>query len=214
RGASVENPTRIEQYRYFSFYREAATLRKAMERRCSSLIPVPAKPTPQTCPRVLMTSKLDGVLQDREPSAALDLADAAAPPAVRAVIARRPLGIAAAVLGLDVNLVDYFGLADPIGARLAITRRRRPGHEQSFDTVWQAARYAGPEATRDDRVLAARNALGCGQLAQLARAIREPLDSRRFLRNMRLAIESRNLRIPHDPREAEQSLCTPALSRL
>jgi hypothetical protein len=212
--AKVENPTRIEEYRKFSFYRESAALRKTLNERCSPPAAAPAKSPAWACPRVLMTSKQDGVLQDREPAAALDLADAAAPPAVRAVVARRPLGISAAVLGLDVNLVDYYGLADPIGARLAITRRRRPGHEQSFDTVWQAARYAGPETTHDDRVLAARNALGCGQLAQLARAIREPLDSRRFLRNMRLAIESRNLRIPHDPLEAEQSLCAPALSRL
>jgi arabinofuranosyltransferase len=163
---------------------------------------------------LLLTNKLDGVLQDREPSAPLSLADAAAPPGVRAVVARRPLGIAAAVLGLDVNLVDYYGLADPLGARLAIARRRRPGHEQSFDTVWQAARYARPEATRDERVLAARNALACGQLAQLARAIREPLDPRRFLRNLRLAIESRSARIPHDPLQAERALCAPALSRL
>jgi arabinofuranosyltransferase len=213
RMAKVENPTHIEQYRKFNFYRDSATLRKALEERCSSLPAAPGAPA-RACRRVLMTSKLDGVLQDREAAAALDLAEAAAPAAVRAVVARRPLGISAAVLGLDVNLVDYYGLADPIGARLAITRRRRPGHEQSFDTVWQAARYAGLEATHDKRVLAARNALGCGQLAQLARAIREPLDSRRFLRNMQLAIESRNLRIPHDPQEAEQSLCAPELSRL
>jgi len=212
--AAVKNPTRIEDYESFVFYRNALSLRRSLQRSCPQRASARARGSAEVCPRLLLTRAEDGVLQDQKPSALLELSEASIVPEVTSVVASRPLGIVAAVLGLGVNLVDYYGLADPIAARLTLTRRRRPGHEKAFDTVWQAARYAAPQSTADELVRAARHALGCGTLAELSLATREPLTPKRFLRNMKLAIVARGVRIPQDAREAEAAFCASPASTL
>jgi arabinofuranosyltransferase len=199
RMAMVDNPTRIEHYAQFDFYREAQKLARSLERHCAK--------APGSCGRVFLTRKEDGVLPGHDPISVLALAQDAAAPQVTAVVAYRALGIAAAALGLGINVVDYYGLADPVAARLTVRRSYRPGHDKTFDTAWQAARYATAERSQDYRTAAARHALSCGVLADFSRATREPLSARRFLRNLVIALRMRRVEIPSDPVDAEQTFC-------
>jgi arabinofuranosyltransferase len=198
RMAKVAHPTRIEHYAQFAFYREALELRDRIQARCSA----------DQCVRLLFTRKEDGKLRDHSRAAELPLADDVSKYALAAA-AYRPLGIVSAVLGTRVHVVDYYGLADPIAARLTVVHQYRPGHDKAFDTAWQAARYASPDSTDDPRALAAANALSCGVLGQLNRATRGPLSVGRFLQNLALALRTSQLQIPADPFEAENEFCAP-----
>jgi arabinofuranosyltransferase len=198
RMAMLPHPTRIEHYAQFYFYRDAVALRDRVQRRCNA----------EHCVRSLFTRKEDGKLRDLKPSAELPLGDDVSEYALAAV-AYRPLGIASAVLGTRVHVIDYYGLADPIAARLKVVRHYRPGHDKTFDTAWQAARYARPDSTEDPRAVAARNALDCGLLGQFNRATRGPLSAGRFLRNVVLAVRTSRLEIPANPFEAESEFCEP-----
>jgi arabinofuranosyltransferase len=196
RMAMVAHPTRVEHYAQFYFYRDAVVLRARIQVGCNA----------ERCARVLFTRKEDGKLRDNPPSAELPLADDVSEYALAAV-AYRALGIVSAVLGTRVHVVDYYGLADPIAARLTVVHQYRPGHDKSFDTAWQAARYARRDSTDDPRAVAAYNALGCGVLAQFNRATRGPLSVGRFLQNIALAVRTSRLTIPANPFEAESEFC-------
>jgi arabinofuranosyltransferase len=196
RMARVAHPTRIEHYAQFYFYRDAVQLRDRVQTRCNA----------EQCARLLFTRKEDGKLRDNKPAAELPLADDVSGYALAAV-AYRPLGIVSAVLGTRIQVVDYYGLADPIAARLKVVQHYRPGHDKTFDTAWQAARYARFDSTDDPRAVAAHNALNCGVLAQFNRATRGPLSVGRFLQNIVLAVRTSRLEIPPDPFEAESEFC-------
>jgi arabinofuranosyltransferase len=111
--------------------------------------------------------------------------------------------------GLDVHLVDRLGLGDPIAARLRLEKRTRPGHEKELPGAWAIARFSHPaEAGADSpEVVAAREALACAPLAELLRAVEEPLTVSRFLRNVRLSWPLTRLRIAADPFRARRNLC-------
>jgi arabinofuranosyltransferase len=196
RMAREPHPTRIEHYTDMYYYRDAMKLRERLEQRWAT----------GSSTRVFFTRKEDGVLRDHGPAAELALASDL-PEVVQAAVAYRPLGIAAAVLGLRVDVVDYYGLADPIAARLSVRRHYRPGHDKTFDTAWQAARYAAPNSSDEPRAAAARAALSCGVLGQFNRATRGPLGAGSFLRNLVLAVRTSRLEIPSDPFEAESLFC-------
>ena len=196
RMARVARPTRSEDYANFYFYRDALELRDRVRSRCNA----------DRCARLLFTRKQDGKLYGNSPSAELPLADDVSEYALAAV-AYRPLGIVSSVLGTRIHVVDYYGLADPIAARLTVVGHYRPGHDKAFDTAWQAARYARPDSTDDARAVAAHNALSCGVLAEFNRATRGPLGVRRFLQNIGLAVRTSRLEIPSDPFEAESEFC-------
>jgi arabinofuranosyltransferase len=198
RMAMVPHPTRIEHYAQFYFYRDAVRLRARVESRCNA----------EQCVRSLFTRKEDGKLLYEKPSAELPLADDISEYAVAAV-AYRPLGIASAVLGTRIHVVDYYGLADPIAARLMVVQHYRAGHDKAFDTAWQAARYARFDSIDDPRAVAAHNALNCGLLGQFNGATRGPLSAGRFLRNIALAVRTSGLEISPDPFEAERQFCDP-----
>ena len=199
RQAKVFNPTRIEDFVAFPFYRYAMELKQRLQQRC----PEPAG----DCTRVLITERRDGELDDHEAVATLPLAPAATPDHVIGVAASRPLGITSAVLGPQVSLVDFYGLADAVGARQRLQDRGRPGHEKRWNTYWVAAKYAAKGSTSDGRVGNARRALDCGLVAELRRAITEPLGWDRFWENVRSAYSFHRLRVPASTREAKQELC-------
>ena len=46
------------------------------------------------------------------------------------------VGVVAYAAGPDIPVIDRFGLADPFGARLELTRRGRPGHEKKLPRAW------------------------------------------------------------------------------
>ncbi|HEX5501650.1 MAG TPA: hypothetical protein VFW96_03450, partial [Thermomicrobiales bacterium] len=111
------------------------------------------------------------------------LAPGIVPPGVGLVGVRGNIGVTGYLAGPGVHLVDRHGLSDPLGARLILVTRSRPGHEKLLPNPWIIARYT--DATPDPAVGAARAALGCGNLAELQRAITAPLTPARFLRNVR-----------------------------
>ncbi len=126
---------------------------------------------------------------------------------------RYAIGATAYAAGAKVSVVDVVGgVADPITARLRLESRARPGHEKLAEPAWVLARYLVPSAA--DAALAeaaataaARQAYGCGDLAELRQAIEAPLTLGRFLRNIELAGRLTRLRIDPDPLVAESELC-------
>ena len=132
-----------------------------------------------------------------------------APSSIRLVLGLANIGMLGYLAGPSVHVVDRLGLADPIGARLQLTVRDRPGHEKWLPEAWVLARFADPQAAVTlfpGRREAAR-ALGCGDLALLLRAIGAPLTPSRFLASIRASWRLSRLRLPSDPAAAAQQLC-------
>ena len=137
------------------------------------------------------------------------------PPSTRLVLGLGNIGILGYFAGPDVHVVDQLGLTDPIGARVLLTERGRPGHEKFLPDAWIVARFANPEAVKGRFPAApeAARALQCGELALLLRAVGSPLSLSRFFANVRAAWPLHRLRIPADPAAARDRFCTPAASR-
>ncbi len=132
------------------------------------------------------------------------------------VVAGRPnIGILGYTAGPAVHVVDRLGLADPLGARLRIAERGRPGHEKWLSDAWIAARFADPGAALppgappEAAVTAARAALACGPIREVLDAIEGPLTWARLAVNIGVAWRSRRLAIPADPAAAASGLCGP-----
>ncbi len=203
RMAKHPNPYRLEHYQQFFFYTIALKKKREVERACPSYGGSRDEAPP--CRRLAYWNGGNRHLSDRKEK--LPLSSAAAPPSVIAVVATNPLGIAGLVHGLQVNVVDTYGLAEPFAARLVLSSRRRPGHEKSLKAHWFAARYGAEGATTDPRATAARRVLACSPIRDLDAAIREPMSLTRFVRNLFLALPLQALRVPEDPFLAERTLC-------
>lgn len=205
--AEVPTPTALSDYARFPFYAGALHVKQRIAAGCPRGLDSLAAASDDACVRVALPDPMDGKLLDQPADAALPLAPDVAPPQVVATVGFRPLGISGNVLGLRINVVDHFGLADPLAARTELVGRRRPGHEKSFSTTWFAAKYGAPGATGDPGVLAAKRALACGLLRELYLATHEPLTYRRFMRNIALSFPLHGLRVPLDPSTAERLFC-------
>lgn len=118
----------------------------------------------------------------------------------------------------DVTVLDFYGLSDAIGAHLEPQPPGRPGHEKLLPITWFWARYSdgAPELQSADPEVgtvtaagldAARDALRCGELAELVAATSEPMSWGRFRDNLTGAVDRTSLRIPADPREARDTFC-------
>ena len=129
------------------------------------------------------------------------------------------VGLAGYAAGPDVRIVDRLGLADPIAARLrfgpipgyraSLPTRYKAGHEKALQAEWIIARFADPQLpvlTRP-RVAAAREALACDPLDRLLEAVEAPMTASRFLRNIGVAFELRDFRLPSDPQPARADVC-------
>ena len=152
----------------------------------------------------LATGRRLVVLPDR----ALPLASGVTP-AVGLVAMARNIGILGYLAGPRVHVVDEWGLSDPLASRLRLARRTRPGHEKSLPEAWVLARFAHPgipDVMTGD-IVAARQALACGDLARLREAVEDPLTFRRFLASVALAGQLHRLRIPADPLDARAAFC-------
>jgi arabinofuranosyltransferase len=126
-----------------------------------------------------------------------------------AVADRKNIGMLGYAAGPEVRVIDQLGLADALAARLRLQARGRPGHEKSLPEAWVLAQYAAPESLPPGLpgVAEARQALGCGGLAALLDAIRQPLTLGRFAENVTLAWRLTLLRISPDPAQAQAELC-------
>ena len=146
------------------------------------------------------------------------------------------IGASGYALGPDWYLIDLWGLAEPLTARLISTPPaddapfpfRLPGHEKPLPTVWLAAMITEPGSYPDpgtfprrdnplipettgetfrQQIDQARTVLECPPLKELSDAIRGPLDLRRFYLNVTGAWSRTWLRIPPDPDQAYEHLC-------
>lgn len=118
------------------------------------------------------------------------------------------IGVSGARAGVDVTVIDFHGLADPLASRMPILRPRfLPGHEKVLPEQWalaEASAYA-----RDSRVslVAAGDApaaLRCGDIARLGEAIGDPMTPGRFASNLVHSFGFTRLQIPKDPTVAAQ----------
>jgi arabinofuranosyltransferase len=121
-------------------------------------------------------------------------------------------GVAA---GLDVVVIDVLGLADPVNSHLEAGPPVRAGHEKPFADWYLLARYGADDLAVEqqegqpapEQVAAAREALSCGEVAELLAATSDPLTWDRFWDNVRGSAHRTSLRIPLDPFAAEQKFC-------
>jgi arabinofuranosyltransferase len=135
----------------------------------------------------------DGVLAD--------LAEAGIRPYT---IVTGPIGMLGLSAGTGVYIVDRLSLADPIGARLELTNRGRPGHEKEQPRAWLDAAIGFD--TPDGRV--ASSARECGRLRRLLEGVTLPLTPSLAWDNVIHALPDTTLRIPRDPRSAVSEFCS------
>lgn len=111
------------------------------------------------------------------------------------------IGVASARAGVDVDVIDLHGLADPLSSRMpSLVPRGLPGHEKVLPEAWalaEAGQSQVSEAAADAVV-----ATGCGDLQRLLAAIRGPLTPGRFVRNVAASPGFTRLVLPKDPAEA------------
>jgi arabinofuranosyltransferase len=149
------------------------------------------------------------------------------------------IGVASYALGPDFDVVDVFGLADPLASHLISTPSptaapRLAGHEKPMPAVWLAARVTrdGAETGPDDfpsvdqplipstsgkefqeQVAWARAALRCPDIRRLVAAADERLTPGRFADNFVESFSNTRIRIPADPEHAYHRFCGPGTPR-
>jgi arabinofuranosyltransferase len=148
-----------------------------------------------------------GVLVDGfKPSGALlpTRRDLTTPPIITFVT---NIGMYSYAAGPDVYVVDRFGIADPLAARLTV-RRGTAGHEKTIDVAWEIARFVDPSAGPHSRAVAdARRALGCDDLPELLRDVNGPFGLNRAWHNFWDSFDLTSLRVPHSPSAGARELC-------
>lgn len=119
------------------------------------------------------------------------------------------LGFSGTVVPLNGAALDPIGLAYPLAAH-SERINGRVGHDKRLPDTWIFAdrgRGPLPEGLDPASVAAARRALGCGPLAELRAATRDPMTPGRFWHNITGSWERTSFRFPNDPVEAERELC-------
>ena len=131
-----------------------------------------------------------------------------APPGSGVTYVAATIGMAGMAAGPDTRIIDAFGLADAIGARLELpeVRSEMAGHEKDTPLDWIFARAATTEAPSPGTLDAAA-ALQCGDLRELVEATTAPLTPRRFISNFVGSVPRTSLRIPRDPAIARAKFC-------
>jgi arabinofuranosyltransferase len=140
------------------------------------------------------------------------------------------IGVSGYAMGTKFNVLDGFGLADPIDAHFHLDHAGFPGHEKPMPGAWAAARMTAPGshvdavqfpppvlvptmipvatgAAFDRQVADARAALQCRPIVDLERSYTGHLTVRRFFSNMFHSVHNATFRIPPDPTEARAKLC-------
>jgi arabinofuranosyltransferase len=203
RMAKVRNPITADDYANMPFARQGHALRQVAE-RCRS-----------RRERVVLVDLANdpalGALPSRMSQGlpiAKDVSDA-----IDVVAIRWSIGLCGYLAGPHVHLIDRRGLSDPVGARLSLERRGRPGHEKVMNNEWMIARFADLGAVEDSRVLAAARALSCGDLQELSHSVRGPLTLTRFATNVFIAWKSKEMRIPTEPQASVDKFCSNHVGR-
>ncbi|HSY24188.1 MAG TPA: hypothetical protein VK841_18805 [Polyangiaceae bacterium] len=205
-GADQANPITLSMFQKHNFYKDATDIEKRLRSDCAiaaSVAGTSDKAVPD-CRRVLLN---DGEQQRIGPTAAEFPIASNVDPRVKAVATAGAIGISGFRLSSSVHVIDLHGLADPIGSRLLLTVRSRPGHDKRLPVEWTLARFSEPSPGEDAAVAAARHALGCSPLRDLVDAVSAPLSWDRFFLNVRGAKALSELRLPADPFEADERFC-------
>jgi arabinofuranosyltransferase len=131
------------------------------------------------------------------------------PEEIRLVITGGNIGIMGYAAGPSVHVVDRLGLADPLGSRIELRERGRPGHEKALPMIWVVGRFTalGEAHVDDPNYPLVLEALQCGQIGELIEATTAPLTPERFLRNIRSSWLFHTVRIPIDVNEAHAMFC-------
>ncbi|MET0285488.1 MAG: hypothetical protein ABW352_13495 [Polyangiales bacterium] len=209
--AGEANPITSEQYTNHKFYQMSLEVKRQLATQCPDGLATLNSENVDPCQRTvwLLDDSPNGGISDHQLGELLPMDPSAAPEHVVAVYAFRPLGVSGRMMGLRVNVVDAYGLADPLASRNELGKERgRPGHEKELGTIWFVAKFAAEAATRDPRVALARKALHCGLLRELHHATRDELTLSRFLKNLTLAFPLHRLRLPPDPQVAVDRFCS------
>ncbi len=111
------------------------------------------------------------------------------------------IGVTGMAAGDRVHLVDFQGIGDPVGSRMEIVERGRPGHEKFMPPFWARARFEDETSLleADPIIQDARAVLQCGDTSKLLEAIEKPLTPARFIQNILLSPRLTALRINPDP---------------
>lgn len=130
----------------------------------------------------------------------------------RIVMGAGVIGLFGFVAGPGIHVVDYFGLADPLAARLRLSSRGRPGHEKLLAPEWVLARFLDSDSLelvkpKYPKLAVAVSVLSCRPVRELLEATTAPLSFRRFFLNVMAAPRLTRLRLPNDPLEAHRELC-------
>jgi arabinofuranosyltransferase len=199
------HPVAVEDYSEFDFYQKAQKLKRIESAVCD---PGPGRDESGygACVPVVLVD-VDRFDRATEGRGHVLLEPGLLSPEVTLVTLQGAIGIVGMVLGPRVHLVDVFGLTDPIGSRMALTRRGRPGHEKRFSKTWVVARYGRAGAWGGLSVSAAKEALECPPLKDLQMATSGPVTFSRFLENLFASVRFHALRIPTNPAEAKKKFC-------
>jgi arabinofuranosyltransferase len=190
--AGRAHPVDIGDFRAVGHYQAAVAVRAVARRR----------------ERVLVVADDNGV-----PPFDIDLARS-----VRygAVGRRFNTGIYGIAAGPGVYVEDELGLANPLGARIRLRQRIRPGHEKYLVPPWSVGRFADaaaplPGHTLDPAsVAAARRAIACpGPIRDLLDSLDKPLTLGRMVHNVLRSLRFTRMRFDPDPAHAAAEVCGP-----
>ena len=201
RRAVVPTPTAVDDYRKYTPYKDAENVRRQMKKACRNK-------NRTECPGFVLLDKAHyGRVESEHTTIPVD--KGAIHPSNAIVVMRGGIGIFGTVAGRGVHVVDRYGLVDPLGARLMLEKRGRPGHEKALSNRWLAARFADTEhnLSSDRYVRAAAAALRCVPIAALLNAVTAPLTFNRFVSNIVNAFDYQDIRIPTNPFDAKERFC-------
>jgi len=109
------------------------------------------------------------------------------------------IGIIGRQAGTAVFVADRLGLADPIGSRLRMDTRGRPGHEKHLPLAVIEARLTDPVPGERSAVAEARVRLARPEARELLEAVSAPMTLDRFLANLLAAGRLTALRFDFGP---------------
>jgi hypothetical protein len=121
------------------------------------------------------------------------------------IVVMGAIGVPGYQMGIDVQVIDIGGLAEPLAARTEPIPGRQAGHRKTLDPAWYRAQFGvegDDQAQRD-----AAQAMTCGPVADLLDAVTGELTPGRFLPNVVHSPSYTRLRIPSQPADAVAEFC-------
>ncbi|CAB4871612.1 unannotated protein [freshwater metagenome] len=140
------------------------------------------------------------------------------------IAATRPIGQVGYAAGQRVYIFDELSLANPVSSHFTVHLRGKPGHEKVASMAWYLARFGTPgdagqlnryrrisnfEKVLPADVVAARDALACGELRTYLRGITAPLTPRLLVSNVLHSFANTTMKFDANPVVARTELCKP-----